>query len=122
MEITASGGYKKGEFRYSTDKGETWSDTMVIGNSPVRLDNTADGEFTGLNLRFGNEEFLIYDDTELRDGDVVTYKNPAVPFTITHRIVEVTERGFVTKGDNLCEDDGEIPGEWVKYRVVGRGW
>ena len=34
---------------------------MVIGNSPVRLDNTADGEFTGLNLRFGNEEFLIYD-------------------------------------------------------------
>ena len=64
----------------------------------------------------------VGDGTELRVGDVVTYKNPAVPFTITHRIVEVTERGFVTKGDNLNEDDGEIPGEWVKYRVVGRGW
>ena len=61
VEITASGGYKKGEFRYSTDKGETWSDTLVIGNAPVHVNNTATGEFTGLSLRFGNEEYLIYD-------------------------------------------------------------
>ena len=60
-EITATGGYKKGEFRYSTDKGETWSDTMVIGSTLFRVDDTATGEFTGLNLRFENEEYLIYD-------------------------------------------------------------
>lgn len=59
------------------------------------------------------------DAASLRVGDIVTYKNPAVPFTITHRIIEVTEEGFVTKGDNLKIDDGEIPREWVRYRVTG---
>ncbi|HAG70009.1 MAG TPA: hypothetical protein DCL38_08550 [Lachnospiraceae bacterium] len=61
VEITASGGYKKGEYRYSTDKGETWSDTLVIGIATERINNTASGEFTGLSLRFENEEYLLYD-------------------------------------------------------------
>ena len=61
----------------------------------------------------------VRDAAALRVGDIVTYKNPAVPFTITHRIVEVTEEGFVTKGDNIKENDGEIPKKWVKYKVTG---
>ena len=61
----------------------------------------------------------VRDAAALRVGDIVTYKNPAVPFTITHRIVEIREEGVVTKGDNLKIDDGEIPGEWVRYRVTG---
>ena len=59
----------------------------------------------------------VRDVSELRVGDIVTYKNPAVPFTITHRIVEVTKEGFVTKGDNLEEADGIVKREWVKYRI-----
>ncbi|HAG70010.1 MAG TPA: signal peptidase I [Lachnospiraceae bacterium] len=61
----------------------------------------------------------VRDGDVLSVGDVVTYKRPGVPFTITHRIVEVTERGFIMKGDNLIEPDGEILREWVRYRVIG---
>ena len=59
----------------------------------------------------------VYDTSMLKIGDIVTYKNPDIPFTITHRIIEVTEQGFITKGDNLDKPDGEIKREWVSYRI-----
>ena len=59
----------------------------------------------------------VRDAAALRVGDIVTYKNPAVPFTITHRIVEIREEGVVTKGDNLEEADGVVKWEWVRYRI-----
>ena len=59
----------------------------------------------------------VYDTSMLKIGDIVTYKNPDIPFTITHRIIEVTEQGFITKGDNLDKSDGEIKREWVSYRI-----
>ena len=40
-----------------------------------------------------------------------------MPFTITHRIVEIREEGVVTKGDNLEEADGVVKWEWVRYRI-----
>ena len=51
-------------------------------------------------------------------GDIVTYKNPDIPFTITHRIIQVTEDGFVLKGDNLEKADGVVKREWLRYRII----
>ena len=61
----------------------------------------------------------VGDASLLAAGDIVTYQRPGVPFTITHRIVDVTKDGFATKGDNLNETDGVVRREWVRYRVVG---
>ncbi len=60
----------------------------------------------------------VYDYSDLKVGDIVTYKNPDIPFTITHRIIGVTEQGFVLKGDNLDKPDGEIKREWIRYRIL----
>ncbi len=60
----------------------------------------------------------VYDTSELRVGDIVTYKNPDIPFTITHRIIGVTELGFLLKGDNLKEADEEVRREWIRYRIL----
>ena len=60
----------------------------------------------------------VRDPDKLSVGDVVTYQRPGMSFTITHRIIEVTERGFIMKGDNLMISDGEIIGEWVRYRAI----
>ena len=57
--------------------------------------------------------------SELKGGDIVTYKNPDIPFTITHRIVAVTEEGIVLKGDNLELADGVVRREWVRYKIIG---
>ena len=57
--------------------------------------------------------------SELKVGAIVTCKNPDIPFTITHRIVAVTEEGFVLKGDNLELADGVVRREWVRYKIIG---
>ena len=61
----------------------------------------------------------VEDASELKVGDIVTYKNPDIPFTITHRIIQVTEDGFVLKGDNLERADGVVKREWVRYKIIG---
>ena len=60
----------------------------------------------------------VSEDSELKVGDIVTYKNPDIPFTITHRIIQVTEDGFVLKGDNLEKADGVVKREWLRYRII----
>ena len=62
----------------------------------------------------------VYDTSELRVGDIVTYKNPDIPFTITHRIIGVTELGYLLKGDNLKEADEEVRREWIRYRISNK--
>jgi len=47
-------------------------------------------------------------------GDTVTYLGNRTP--VTHRVVEVTENGYITQGDANNAADGEIPRE----RVVGK--
>lgn len=49
-------------------------------------------------------------------GDIVTYREGSA--TVTHRIVEKTENGFVTKGDANNIEDGEISEERIIGQVV----
>lgn len=41
----------------------------------------------------------------VRAGDVVAFVNPVVPRTVVHRVVRVTGRGLVTRGDNAAVAD-----------------
>ena len=62
VEITGTGGDKKGEYRYSTDGGITWADTCVIRcDSDAAVITTDSQEDTGLKMRFENGQFLVFD-------------------------------------------------------------
>ncbi len=51
-------------------------------------------------------------------GDIITYDYNH-QYLITHRIVNMCEKGFVTKGDyNNCEDEDIVKFENVKGKVV----
>ncbi len=67
IDITSTGGIKEGEFKYSTDGGQTWSDTQVILSRCKLYDTASDSKYdsdkeTGLELSFNSKDtYLIYD-------------------------------------------------------------
>lgn len=63
------------------------------------------------------------DATELQVGDVVAYKlvSPVadkVSVTVVHRVVDITEDGFIFKGDNNEECDALVTSEQILYKVI----
>ena len=66
VQITTTGSYREGEFRYSTDGGETWSKVALInGVHEIFLTGDESGETvpTGLSINFNNADtYLVYDE------------------------------------------------------------
>ena len=61
--------------------------------------------------------------SELTVGDVAAYELKSseveqVAVTVVHRIVEVTEEGFVFKGDNNEKCDELVKPEQILYKIV----
>jgi signal peptidase len=56
------------------------------------------------------------DPESLREGDIICFELSG-PTTITHRIISITEEGFITKGDA-----NEDPDQWIVKRenIVGK--
>jgi len=50
-------------------------------------------------------------------GDIVIYNRNDVPYTIVHRIIKETPKGFVIKGDNNPVPD---PGFVKKEQILGK--
>lgn len=50
-------------------------------------------------------EILPYGDRPVRAGDVIFFRNPENSRLIVHRVRIVTDKGFVTRGDNCTVDD-----------------
>lgn len=64
-----------------------------------------------------NDMVVIHREKSYDTGDVITFESNGS--LVTHRIVDVTDDGFVTKGDaNNAEDLRPIPMENVVGRVV----
>lgn len=64
-----------------------------------------------------NDLIVTRGQAEYRQGDVITYANPYS--TVTHRIVQITDDGYRTKGDaNNTEDSETVLPEQVIGRVV----
>lgn len=90
--------------------------------------------------KFKKEDLIIvreYDGkSELKVGDVVTFWDSSIPYEDasgnrgwfnTHRIVEVREDGYVTRGDNNAADDttvrsrADIKAVWNGSKISGWG-
>jgi signal peptidase I len=54
----------------------------------------------------------------LRPGDVVPFVNPSCNKLMVHRILNVSQEGYLIKGDNNSEPDGRIPASSIIGRVV----
>ena len=73
-----------------------------------------------------SEEFILIDEKEnYSKGDIVTYIDED-GFLITHRIVEINEKSFITKGDannieDHCCDVEKIQGKVIFHsRILGK--
>ena len=75
------------------------------------------------------EDYIKIDDVvivritdKIKENDVISYKNGIS--VITHRVIEVHEDGYITKGDNNNTDDGLIEKNNVIGKVVyiGKGF
>jgi len=52
-------------------------------------------------------------------GDVILYVNPELGYPIIHRVINITEEGYITKGDrNPAPDPWIVRPEWVKGKAV----
>ena len=52
-------------------------------------------------------------------GDIITYKLPDGVKTITHRIIQMEDDGYIVKGDNNAEADPyTVRPEWILYKIV----
>lgn len=60
------------------------------------------------------------DDTlELEVGDVCTYIPKGESYTVTHRIIDKNNCGFMFKGDNNDQADGDIvKKDQIKYKII----
>ena len=55
---------------------------------------------------------------EIKENDVITF-GTKTDSNVTHRVFEITDKGFVTKGDsNLSPDSEIVPFEKVKGKVL----
>jgi signal peptidase I len=69
---------------------------------------------------FGKGDALIIGSPKnVEVGDVIVYVNPDLGYAIIHRVIGVTESGYVTKGDrNPSSDPWVVKTDWVKGRAV----
>lgn len=52
-------------------------------------------------------------------GDIVVYVNPGVGYAIIHRVINVTDSGYVTKGDrNPAPDPWIVKESWIKGKSL----
>lgn len=56
------------------------------------------------------------DADDVRVGDIVMYKYCGCSFT--HRVIEITEDGFILKGDNSEKPDPLVKPDQIKYRIM----
>lgn len=64
-----------------------------------------------------NDLIITHTEKDYKTGDIITFKNNSS--LVTHRIIEVNENGFRTKGDsNNTEDENEVTKEQIVGKVV----
>ena len=59
---------------------------------------------------------IVHITKDVKEGDIISYESGNS--VITHRVIEVKEEGYITKGDNNNTDDGLIEKEKVIGKVV----
>jgi signal peptidase I len=71
---------------------------------------------TGFNK---GDAMVIASPEDVAVGDIIVYVNPQLGYAIIHRVIDVTDQGYVTKGDrNPAADPWVVRPEWVKGRAT----
>lgn len=115
VEITKTGGDKKGEYRYSSDGGYTWSDEKVIKTgSDIPLYSTGkNATELGLKMRFGAV-------TEYVTGDLYHLYEP-----ISYEVIEGANIGVgqiqISSEDVIYNDSYDIVVKITKSGTYGEG-
>lgn len=52
--------------------------------------------------------FFVGPTTDISEGDVIRFNSPRLDEPVVHRVVDTTEEGYITQGDNNEEIDQEI--------------
>ncbi len=61
---------------------------------------------------------VILGNEDIQIGDVIVYESPRFGHPIIHRVIEIQEEGYVTKGDNnLNKDPQLVKPSWVKGKA-----
>ncbi len=63
-----------------------------------------------------NDMVVIHEQESYEPGDIVSYQSGSM--LVTHRVIAVTDGGYITRGDANNTDDGEIAREAVVGKVV----
>lgn len=122
LKITAGGGARRGEYRYSTDGGATWSEVLVITGAERRVYDTVTGAFTGLSFRFTGEEYREGDlyslltwieyeqETVSRngEGELLVYSREPFLGDGLRVVVKITETGGCGSGRFCYSMDGGV--------------
>lgn len=67
-------------------------------------------------IRNGDVITIVPSSDRIRLGDVVAFQNPAIGKLTIHRVVHISRRGYLFKGDNSPESDGRVS----PARIIGR--
>ncbi len=59
---------------------------------------------------------ITHSQSEYKERDIIMFKSENVSSSVTHRIIKVTENGYITQGDANNTPDEEIP----KSAVIGK--
>ena len=67
------------------------------------------------------EELIVVEkmkqDSVYSDGDIITFYDEMLKTNVTHRVIEKTEEGYITKGDNNNTPDIDVV---TKENVIGK--
>ncbi len=68
-------------------------------------------------IKTGSLAFIDKKSAEVKEGDVITFRKGGV--LVTHRIIEDTGTGYVTKGDNNDDADyGVVEEEQIEGKIL----
>ncbi|MBR9679867.1 MAG: signal peptidase I [Candidatus Altiarchaeota archaeon] len=71
---------------------------------------------TGFNK---GDALVIVEANNISVGDVVVYVNPELGYPIIHRVVNITDNGYTTKGDhNPVADPWVIQNSWIQGKAA----
>lgn len=91
-------------------------EAVLEKNVPFRF--TAPGFSMTPFIRDGDSITIAQLPVQLHAGDVVAFINPCCRKLTVHRIVHISENGYLIKGDNNPEADGRVPRSAIIGRVV----
>lgn len=79
-------------------------------------------QLSGFPFEYGfnkGDALIIGSPSHVQVGDVVVYLNPDLGYAIIHRVVNITDAGYITKGDrNPAPDPWIVKKTWVKGKAV----